>query len=400
MIEPKLLKGFRDISTQDMIKRTYVIEKIRKVVESYGYDQLETPTMEYASILLGNIGEDEKLIYRFTDDGGRDVALRYDQTVGASRYIAMHYNDLPMPFKRYQISNVFRAENTQKGRYREFMQFDADIFGVDEIGADIEMILLTCEIYKSLGFKDFQVLISDRALVKDIPYSVLAVIDKLDKIGKEGVIAELKTKGYEKAQELMEGVLNLAPNERIQQILDAAAKAGCGEYVVFDPSIMRSFSYSTGTIWEVHVPEHKSSLLGGERFDSLVSRFTKVSVAGVGFGIGFDRTLEALEYRGLLPQNNTNTQLLMSVFDEQYLDTYIKYTMLAREEGIRTELYPRYSDKIGKQFKYADKKGIPYVFIVGEDEIRDHTVSVKDMSDGQQTTLALQDAFRLVKENA
>ncbi len=396
-IEPKLLKGFRDFSPQQMLKRNYVIQKVRDVMESYGFDPLEVPTLEYQQILTGNIGADEKLIFHFVDDGGREVAMRYDQTVGACRYIAMNYHNLAMPFKRYQVQNVFRAENTQKGRYREFLQMDADIFGVDEVGADCEMILLTGDIYKHLGFTDFIIYVSDRALLKDISYEVLVTIDKLDKIGKEGVISEIKEKGYQDAANIVERVLSLEPNERIQAILDRANDAGFGEHVVFDPSIMRSFSYSTGTIWEVKVDGYGSSLLGGERFDSLVSRFSNLQVPGVGFGLGFDRTIEAMEVKGLLQTPQTNSQAMITLFNNGYMKTYLDYATRLRNAGVHTEIYP-VEEKLGKQFKYADRKGIRFVLTIGDEEMEKEVVKLKNMQTTKEQVIPFEVAVDVIKQ--
>jgi histidyl-tRNA synthetase len=396
-IEPKLLKGFRDFSPEQMIQRNFVIQKIREVVQSYGFDQIENPTLEYEEILTGNIGEDEKMIYRFVDDGDRHVALRYDQTVGACRYIAMNYGQLTFPFKRYQIQNVFRAENTQKGRYREFLQFDADIFGVDDVGADIEMILVTCDIYTALGFTDFFVHVSDRALITDVPYTVLVTIDKLDKLGKEGVIEELRKKGYEDGEALVEKVLHAEPNERITSILKAVKENHYENRVVFDPSIMRAFSYSTGTIWEVKAGDNPSSLMGGERFDSLVARFSKENISGVGFGVGFDRTFEAMQERGLLPKERTTSELLITTFDEQYMEDYFTFARLLRDEGIHSEIYPVYTDKLAKQIKYADKKGIPFILVMGEDEKKKEVVAIKDMNSGEQTLMSFDQIVTFIK---
>lgn len=397
-IQPRLLKGFRDFPTREMLERNYVIGKIRKVIESYGFDPLETPTLEYADVLLGNIGEDEKLIYKFMDDGDRQVALKYDQTVGTCRYIAMHYSQVPIPFKRYSIANVYRAENTQKGRYREFLQFDADIFGIDGVGADIEMILLSCDIYTALGFTDFKVYVSDRALVKDIPYIALAAVDKLDKVGEEGVLKELENKGITDPKGTLDKVINAQANDRVNDILEAARDAGMGDKVVFDPTIMRSFSYSTGTIWEVKADGYRSSLLGGERFDSLVSRFSNQEVSGVGFGIGFDRTIEVMREKGLLPTFTTNSKILVTTLDERYYKTYLEVSRKLRDEGFNVELYPVMGEKIGKQYKYADRKGIEYVLTIGEEEIQNGTVSLKNLISRYENILPLDEAIVILRK--
>src|SRR3989344_9586614 len=199
-ITPQILKGFRDFLPIEAMKRQYVINIIRKTFELYGFEPLETPAIEYLEVFTGNIGEDEKLFYKFEDSGGRKVALRYDQTVPTCRLIAQYPDKITLPFKRYQIQTVWRAEKPQKGRYREFLQCDADIFGVDGSTADGETIALSIDIYKNLGFKKPIAIINDRELYKDIPYKAIVAIDKLEKIGDEGVIKELVEKGYKKEE--------------------------------------------------------------------------------------------------------------------------------------------------------------------------------------------------------
>src|SRR3989339_2097509 len=195
IVTPQILKGFRDFFPEDASKRQYAINIIRKTFERYGFEPIETPAIEYLETFTGNIGEDEKLFYKFEDSGGRKVALRYDQTVPTCRFIAQYPDKITLPFKRYQIQTVWRTEKPQKGRYREFLQCDADIFGVDNRTADAETIALTIDIYKNLGFKKPIAIINDRDLYKDIPYPAIVAIDKLDKIGADGVKAELKQKG-------------------------------------------------------------------------------------------------------------------------------------------------------------------------------------------------------------
>ena len=204
MITPQTLKGFRDFLPEEAQKRQYVIDIIRRTFELYSFEPIETPAIEYLEVFTGNIGEDEKLFYKFTDTGGRKVALRYDQTVPTCRLIAQYPDKITLPFKRYQIQTVWRAEKPQKGRYREFLQCDADIFGVDGSTADGETIALSIDIYKNLGFKKPIAIINDRELYKDIPYKAIVAIDKLEKIGKNGVIKELTEKGMEeKANEFV-----------------------------------------------------------------------------------------------------------------------------------------------------------------------------------------------------
>lgn len=390
-ITPQILKGFRDFLPIEAMKRQYVVNIIRKTFELYGFEPLETPAIEYLEVFTGNIGEDEKLFYKFEDTGGRKVALRYDQTVPTCRLIAQYPNKITMPFKRYQIQTVWRAEKPQKGRYREFLQCDADIFGVDDRASDGETIALTVEIFKNLGFKKPVAIINDRALYKDIPYKAIVAIDKLKKIGKEGVVNELIKKGYssEEAKKLLDKVASSKPNEDLKIIFQFLDDYGMKENYQFKPTLARSFSYSTGTIWEIIVDEFDSgSLAGCERFDSLVSRFSNQNVPAVGFAIGFDRTVLAMEELDLFPDIKTTTKVLVTIFEKTLLNQSQNITQLLRKNKINTDLYSDPSLKLDKQLKYANKKSIPYVVIIGPEEVKNNVVKLKDMKTGEQETLS------------
>lgn len=398
MINPQTLKGFRDFLPEDAMKRQYVIDIIRKTFELYGFEPLETPAIEYLEVFTGNIGEDEKLFYKFEDSGGRKVALRYDQTVPTCRLIAQYPDKIVLPFKRYQIQTVWRTEKPQKGRYREFLQCDADIFGVDDRAADAETVALTIDIYKKLGFKKPIALINDRDLYKDVPYKAIVAIDKLTKIGEEGVVSELVRKGYsqEEALKLLNSVKNNQPNENLKKIFAFLDSYGMKENYLFVPTLARSFSYSNGTIWEIIVEEYKEgSLAGCERFDSLVSRFSNRSVPGVGFAIGFDRTVLAMEELGLLPKIKTKTKILITVFNPDLLSYSQKLARKLRESGINTDLYPDPTDKLDKQLKYADKKGIPFAAIIGPDEAKNGTVTLKNLLTKEQKTVKKDELINL-----
>src|SRR3989338_1406465 len=249
LIRPQTLKGFRDFLPEEALKRQYAIDIIRKTFELYGFVPLETPAVEYLETFEGQIGEDEKLFFKFTDSGGRKVALRFDQTVPTCRVIAQYPDKITLPFKRYQIQTVWRSEKPQKGRYREFLQCDADIFGVDNRTADAETIALTIDIYKNLGFKQPIAIINDRDLYQDIPYPAIVAIDKLDKIGDDGVIAELKAKGFDK--NILDQVRNNQPNDNLKTIFKYLDNYGFQDNYRFKPTLARSFSYSNGTIWEI-----------------------------------------------------------------------------------------------------------------------------------------------------
>lgn len=389
MIKAQNLKGFRDFLPAEALKRQWLKNKLIEIFESWGYDPLETPTLEPLEIFEGQIGSEEKLFYKFKDPGGRNVALRYDQTVPTCRVVGQYANTLTMPFKRYQIQSAFRAENTQKGRYREFTQCDADIFGSKSPIADAETIALSLDIYKRLGFKSAKVLISDRVLLKDIPYEAIVVIDKIKKIGREEVLKQVPEK-------YLNYVENLKPNETISTILNYLKTSGFDEsWYAFEPTIARSFAYSNGPIWEVEIPGFEGgSVLGGERYDNIVKSISGIDIPGTGFGLGFDRTLEAAEQFGLIPSLKTITKVLVTVFSPELFENSIKISLKLRDQGINTELYPDPDTKLDKQLKYADRKGIPFVVIIGPDEVAKNTVQLKNLSTKEQKELSLEEVLK------
>ncbi|MEK7063875.1 MAG: histidine--tRNA ligase [Patescibacteria group bacterium] len=384
------LKGFRDFLPEQAKKRQWLKKKIEETFELWGYDPLETPTLEPLELFAGQIGEDEKLFFKFQDNAGRDVALRYDQTVPTCRVVGQYAQELPLPFKRYQIQPAFRTENPQKGRYREFIQCDADIFGVASPLADAEVIALSLDIYRRLGFKNAVVSINDRSLLANLPYEAIVAIDKLEKIGEDGVIADMVAKGIDEAtaRKYLDQVRNLTPNETIKIIFDYLDKSGFDStWYKFEPTLARSFSYSTGPIWEVKIPGLEGgSVLGGERFDKLVERVSGINIPGTGFGLGFDRTLEAAEAAGLVPSFKTGSQLLICTLGNAYLESSLSLAAKLRGSNTNTEIYPDPQAKLDKQLKYANKKGIPFVVILGENEIKTKSVTLKNMTTGEQTS--------------
>lgn len=395
------LKGFRDFLPQDALKRLWLKNKLAEIFEIWGYDPMETPTLEPLEIFAGQVGEDEKLFFQFEDQGGRKVALRYDQTIPTCRVVGQYSNQLVMPFRRYQMQSAFRSEKPQKGRYREFLQCDADIFGITSPLADAEVIALSLDIYKRLGFKKAVVLINDRALLKDIPYEAIVSIDKLKKIEKKGVITEMVKKGISesKANEYFNFVENLKPNDTVKYILDYLKDYGFDEsWYKFDPTLARSFSYSSGPIWEVVIPDSTGgSVLGGERYDNIVKNISGIEVAGTGFAVGFDRTLEALEELGLLPEIETNSKILVTVFSPDLLKNSVKTTRILRDNGINTELFPDQNAKLEKQLKYADKKRIPYVVIIGPDELKENKVVLKNLKSKEQIKTTPENIISIIK---
>ena len=385
------LKGFRDFLPVAARKRAWLRAKMIEVFEKYGYEPLETPALEPLELFEGEIGEDEKLFYKFEDAGGRKVALRYDQTVPTVRVIGQYLNELTLPFRRYQIQSCFRAEKPQKGRFREFVQADIDIYGVASPIADAEAIAVSIELYRSLGFEDVIAYINNRDLMKDIPYTAISAIDKLYKIGVEGVTQEMIAKGMTgtKAKEYLEKIKNIKPDETLKIIFDYFKASGIDKRnYEFKPTLARSFSYSEGPIWEMVVPGYEAgSVGGGERYDGMVKRITGLDVPATGIAFGFDRTLEAAEQMGLIPEMKNSADVLVSVFNNDLLFQSIKVAQKLRDEGLIVEIYPDPEVKLEKQLKYADKKGIKKVIIIGPDEAKEEKVVIKNMQSGEQVKL-------------
>ena len=394
------LKGFRDFLPKDAISRNWLKQKLSAIFEAWGYDPIETPTLESLDLFKGLIGEDEKLFYSFKDRGDRNVVLRYDQTVPACRVVALHQNDLAFPFRRYQIQPNFRAENPQKGRYREFWQVDADIWGVKDPLADAEVIALSLDTYRQLGFKKVNARINNRSLLRDFPYEVLSCVDKLGKIGKDGVLEQIQKKGFSKseAQGFLERVQDLKKDETLEAIFSVLSVYGFDkDWFVFDPCIVRSFAYSDGTIWEIEIPGYEGgSVLGGERYDNLVYKISGKDIVGTGFGLGFDRTLEACEQFGLVPNVKTTTKVLVTVFSKELLSKSIEAAQRLREGGVSVELFPDPAVKLDKQLKYADKRGISFAVIIGPEEAKQGSVTLKNLATGEQRVIEINQVTSLL----
>ncbi len=400
-IKAQTLKGFRDFLPSEARKRQYVIDILRKVFESYGFEPLETPALEYEEILLGKYGDEgDKLMYRFTDNGGRRVALRYDQTVPLARVVAQYGNQLPMPFKRYQIQNVWRAENTQKGRYREFLQCDIDTVGPSSPMSDAEIIQVAADSLRKLGFSKFKMLINDRenldftkkdiTITPDKNIKAVIAIDKMKKIGKEGVFKELETYfSKEQAVSILEIIQTLSPTNRLKEIFSLLEKLGIDQTSYeFSPTLARGLSYYTGLIFEVEIDGYSAgSVCGGGRYDNLTGMFAKRDIPAVGCAFGFDRIIEAMEEFKLFPKDLQTTKVLVTIFSPQLKQQSIEIASIIRTIGINSEIYLDENAKLEKQLKYADQKGIPYAVIIGPDEAKNNTVTLKDLKSGTQKTI-------------
>jgi len=427
-IKPRLLKGFRDFLPQQLWLRRKVIKTFIEVFEKYGYEPLETPALEYFDILMGKYGEQEKLVYNFEDFGGRRVALKYDLTVPASRVMAQYQSELSLPWKRYQIQPVWRADNTQKGRFREFYQCDADIFGTKDMVADAEFIVMGIEILTKLGFKDFKVRINNRKLLNGIASFIgkpdkfndmVYVIDDWEKRDLEQNKSELLRRGFTSAdvERIVDLILTSGDSttrldlfqEKLKEIPEA--QEGIAELkkifelvnndkLDFDLSIARGLSYYTGPVWEWSIIEGRVGSVGGcGRYDKLVGGFTGMDIPATGGSFGLERIMEVLEDREMLQQQDTNITVMVSIFNENLAKASFDLATDLRNRGIPTLLYPQFRP-LKKQFEYADKKGIPYVIVLGENEISLKVVALKDMKKKKQTIMPLSDALNiLLNEN-
>ncbi len=412
LITPKILKGTRDFDTKTMAKRQFVMDNITSTFRTCGYDAIETPAIEYAETLLGKYGEEgNKLLYQFRDNGDRNIALRYDQTIPTARFVAMNYGTLTLPFKRYQIGPVWRADKPAKGRYREFYQCDIDIIGTTSLLADVEVASVISLLFTALGFNDFVLKINSRRLINtlltslDIPAekqtAVIRIIDKLDKIGLEGVEKELTNSiNTQTIQALRsrisvtgsnaEKVASLAPldTSEVSQFLSLCTNAGITEQnIVFDPSLARGLDYYTGMIFEVSIPDvDVGSVCGGGRYDNLCSMFMNTSVSGVGVAFGLDRIIIAMEERGLLSDISQACDVLVTLFDSASESASLTLLSRLRDAGIASEMYLE-PQKMKKQLTYANKRNIPIVIIAGPGELEQNSVTIKLMDTGTQDTI-------------
>ncbi len=417
---PQVLKGMRDFLPSRMILRHYVIDELRRVFERFGFEPLQTPAIEYAETLEGKFGEEaDKLIYRFEDRGGREVGLRYDLTVPLARVVSM-YPEMVKPFKRYQIAPVWRAERPQKGRYREFYQCDVDVVGSTSMIADAEVVIIAYQALRQLGFRGFLILLNNRKILQGVALKldldeeqaarVWRIIDKWDKIGPEGVRSELSDAGIpsEKVEQLyrlfesgatsvdtleslknrlgdvpiaLEGIREL---EQIVRYLDLSEVPAA--FVRVDPHMVRGLDYYTGPIFEVVVEQPRiGSICGGGRYDRLVGALGPAQFPAVGISIGLDRLIDVIDELGMAPADvrDTVTQVLVTVFEPSLLGASLGVAASLRAAGINTEVYLE-PDKLAHQLRYASRKNVPVVVIMGPDEVSRGEVVVRNMVTGRQ----------------
>ena len=403
---PQLLKGFRDYLPQDAAARKKIISKISESFERFGFAPLDTPALESYDLFKGKIGEEEKLMYKFEDLGGREVALRYDLTVPLARVVATN-RDLPNPFKRYQIAPVWRADKPQKGRFREFMQCDVDIVGSDSVFADAEVIGAIMSAYKSLEIGNFEVRFNNRALVDEALTKLkisktdvsvfMRTLDKLDKIGEEKVLASLVEQGF--AKDIL---------EKYSELIDESSKpyalemknllSGLGvENMRFDKYLMRGLDYYTGIIFEfglLEKPEFGSVGSGG-RYDNLLEKITGTKIPAVGGSIGLDRLFAAIEEMDVVAPK-TAAEVIILNLDKNLTAEYLNMATNLRNAGIDTEFYYEPA-KLDKQFKYAEARNMQVAIIFGADESKKRQVNIKNLQEKQQVTVDMADLITEVK---
>ncbi len=422
MIEPRTLKGFRDHLPAQALARERVLDVARRVYRSYGFAPIDTPALEYLEILTGK-GSDEtdKQLYRFKDHGGRDVGLRFDLTVPFARFAAQHVHELGLPFKRYHMAAVWRGENTQRGRYREFMQCDFDTIGTTSPVADLEMVLVVHDLLAAIGLERFTIRVNDRRVLAGIlerlgladrSTAVLRSLDKLGKATPEAVAAELAAHGVaaDAAGALLEmaglsgppaavlprleALVGEGPQGRagvaaLRAIVAGAGDAGVPEgRVVIDPSIARGLDYYTGIVLESFLDELPSlgSICSGGRYDNLAGLYTKQPLPGVGASLGIDRLLAGLEELGRLAAVETPAEVFLVHFDERHLADYLRIATAIRAAGMAVEFFPE-AKKVGQQLKLAAKRGFPGALLIGGDEFAAGTAQFKNLVTQQSVTI-------------
>lgn len=434
MIQPRTLKGFRDFLPAKMMPREEIIDTARRVYRSYGFAPIDTPVLELFEILNGKGGEEsDRLMYRFKDRGDREVGMRFDLTVPLARFVAQHANELGMPFKRYHIAKVWRGENTHRGRYREFMQCDFDTIGTTSVASDIEMLLVINNLISAIGIEKFTMCVNHRQVLNglleklellDKSTDVLRSIDKLAKIGRDKVIAEMVDSDVttsDKAEEILKiADLTGSPSEvldaatalvegnergqagvdRLRGIVEGAVAGGVPiERIRVDVSIARGLDYYTGAIVETFLDElpEIGSVCSGGRYDDLAGTYTKQQLPGIGASLGLDRLLAALEELSLLNESSTPAPVLVTYFDESRLNEYLALAKNLRDAGIGVEVYPD-AKKLGQQLKFADRRGFRVALVAGDQEFERGQCQVKDLKSGVAVDASLADSSAGVVE--
>jgi histidyl-tRNA synthetase len=439
-------KGTRDFSPIEMKRRNYIFNVITKIFKRYGFEQIETPAMENLSTLMGKYGDEgDRLIFKILNSGDYlkkvddeiletkdsnkltkyicEKALRYDLTVPFARYVVMHQNDITFPFKRFQIQPVWRADRPQKGRYREFYQCDADIIGSDSLLNEVDLIKIFDDVLTELKIPEYTIHINNRKILSglaeifDISDRIIdftVAVDKLDKIGKEGVLKELQDKNFTSSQlKAIESFLNEEPElEQLKKLLQPSETGLKGveelnevlQYInniglktakiKFDVTLARGLNYYTGAIFEVKVKDFPS-ICGGGRYDDLTGVFGIKGLSGVGISFGADRIYDIMLATNAFPDfTHDQTEVLFINFGKKETDYCLPLLFRLREKNINAELYPD-TAKMKKQMKFANDKGVKYVVMAGENEMQENTLTLKNMSDGSQKTIDKEEFFKL-----
>lgn len=467
--KPAIPKGTRDFLPDEVARRTYIFDTIKSVFKNYGFAPIETPSFELSSTLLGKYGEEgDKLIFQILRSGNylskietsditheltsndfdklssenrkslaritgkiSEKALRYDLTVPFARFVVQHQNDLSFPFKRYQIQPVWRADRPQHGRYQEFYQCDADVVGSDSLLYEVDFVQIFDQVLTNLQIPGFTIMINNRKILSGIAevsgesdklIDITVAIDKLDKIGEEGVVKELKEKGVsDKAIEIISPLFRITGNneERLDQMKSFLKNSEIGlkgiqelEFVlnqtkelgleraevVFDVTLARGLNYYTGAIFEVKVHDVKmGSICGGGRYDDLTGLFGLSGLSGVGISFGADRIYDVLNELNLYPEDtNAGLTLLFANFGEKEAAYCMKLSKKLRQNGVDCEVYPS-AAKMQKQFKYADNRKVKYVALIGEDELNKGLLQIKNMESGEQKALTENELLQFFK---
>jgi len=425
LIVPRTLKGFRDYPPELMLPRESLMETARRVYRSYGFAPIDTPALEYAEILCGK-GSDEtdKQMYRFRDAGDRDVGMRFDLTVPFARFAAQHVGDLGTPFKRYHIAPVWRGENTQRGRYREFMQCDFDTIGTQSVASDVEIVLVIQDLLQALGIERFTIHINDRRILSGVlervglegqSTAILRALDKLNKVGAARVAEEMAQCAGASAEQA-DVILSLAQCQgahdvvldQLQRLTSGSTRGEEGVAWLRDvsalaesaglappqlriaPSIARGLDYYTGMVVETFLDDlpEIGSICSGGRYDNLAGLYTKQQLPGIGASLGLDRLLAALEELGVLPRAQTAAPILIPFFEPHRLADYLRLARRLRSTGLGVEVFPE-PKKIGQQLKYADRRGFTWAVIQGASEFERGVCQIKRLATGETQEFAL-----------
>ena len=432
-VQPKTLPGFMELLPNEQILFNEMKEKIQKTYEKFGFLPLNTPIVESAEVLLAKAGgETEKQIYRF-NKGDSDLALRFDLTVPLAKYVAEYYPNLTFPFRRYQIGKVYRGEKAQRGRYREFYQCDVDIIGENELSLinDAEIPSIIYNTFKEFGFDDFTISINNRKILNglfealglnELSVQILRIIDKIDKIGKENVIKEIQELGVDnnKIDTIMNFIsitgsieetisalrglninnelFNLGVNE-LEEVASNIKLFGVPtENYKIDLTIARGLDYYTGTVYETFLNQYRQlgSVCSGGRYDNLSSYYTDKKMPGVGISIGLTRLFFQLTDNKIIEAGNRSISKVMIVSMTDDFSKSIEIATELRNNGINTQIYTD-NAKIKNQFKYASRLNIPYVIVIGEDEIKNNTIALKNMETGEQVSVTLEEGINIIK---